>query len=1130
MSHRPVVATRRRSTRIAAVLVALATIFGVLSLGTSTAGAAGDAGNTLPSANPINNTPRVMNGAVYAIERVGSRVFAGGTFTTTRNSTSNTDITRNRLFSYNHATGVVDSWAPNMSGAVEAIALSADGLWLYAAGSFQQVNGAASRGIAKISTSTGLRDPSFTTVVAGGNVADMELRGTTVYLTGTFTTVRGVARRNLAAISAVNGAVLPLNVPITTAFSGTTTVPKKIDVNPAGTKLVVIGNFKTVGGLARDQIAVLNLTADGGGSVAADWATTSFSQNCAGVFDTYMRDVEISPDGTYFAVNTTGAWFGDTSMCDSSSRWELNGVGTDLSATWANYTGGDTLYGLGITNEAVYVGGHQRWMNNSTPPGGDQAGPGAVSREGIAALDPLTGLPLSWNPGKERGVGTFEITPTADTLYIGHDTQYVAGEYRPRISAFPMTAATNPDPELIRLPVNLFQGRSDASLRRTDMDGTSAANASSAATGGIDWSQLKGAFVQNGQLYAWNLNGTAFTRRSFDGTTFGAPTDLIAAAGYVVAPPINLTNVRASSYSNGRLYYLRDGDTRLFWRWFSLESGIAGASEFVASGANWSGIQGIEIAGNWLYYTRDDGKLYRAYASNGAVLAGSQTLVDSTIDWSQGNDLFFTQAPGTITDPPAPGTNVNCAADQWKAQYYSNTTFSGFAENTRCETAINYDFGNGSPAGTFVGPDQFSVRWSRTITAPAAGQYTFNARADDGVRILVDGQLIMNEWRDQGPTNFSATVNLSAGTHSVVVEYYENGGGAEATVSFTAPPPPGVVCDPGLFSTQWYDNRTLTGTPVAGTCEAVIDNDWGNGAPAVPGVPADNFSVRWTRTIGVVQAAEYTFSATADDGVRVFVDGSPVINAWFDQGPTTYTGTVTLQPGPHEVRVEYYDSSAGAVAKASWVAGPPIEPPPPATKIGLVVASPTALGSDQTLRDRLLATGAEVTVFDDNLVDAAAVAGMNAVVISGRVQASAIGTRMNGSVKPIIVAKAWFMDDMGMTAGGTSQGTVSTTTAVITNPASPLAGGLTGTQTIFTSARAAGFGTPSASGSTIVTVGGRSAVWNYLPGATMAGTNIAAGCRVALPFEGDVANSIAPAGWTLFDSAVQFALGASCTT
>ena len=121
-----------------------------------------------------------------------------------------------------------------------------------------------------------------------------------------------------------------------------------------------------------------------------------------------------------------------------------------------------------------------------------------------------------------------------------------------------------------------------------------------------------------------------------------------------MAPPINLTNVRASSYSNGRLYYLRDGDTRLFWRWFSLESGIAGASEFVASGANWSGVQGLEIAGNWLYYTRDDGKLYRAYALDGAVVAGSQTLVDSTIDWSQGNDLFFTQAPGTITILPPP--------------------------------------------------------------------------------------------------------------------------------------------------------------------------------------------------------------------------------------------------------------------------------------------------------------------------------------------------------------------------------------------------------------------------------------------------------------------------------------------
>lgn len=1110
----------RRSTRVVGAALCVALTAAAAAMGMNT-GAVGVPIDTLASDNPIDNTPRVQNGRVYGIERSASRVFVGGTFTTVRNSTSSADITRNRLFSYNHSTGVVDAWAPNMSGTVEAIAVSADGQWLFAAGSFTQVNGVASRGIAKISTATGQLDPSFTTTVAGGNVTDMELRGDVVYLTGTFTSVRGITRTRLAAVSATNGAVLPLNLPITVPFAGTAVVPKKLDVDRAGTKLVVVGNFRSVAGATRPQLAVVDLTAGGNGTLDADWNTAAFGTACASVFDTYLRDVEISPDGGWFAINTTGAWGGAASLCDTTSRWELSAVGNDIRPTWVEHTGGDTLYGIGITNEAIYVGGHQRWQNNSTPPGGDQAGPGAVARSGIAALDPRTGVPLSWNPGKERGVGTFEITPTADAMYIGHDTNLVRGELRPRLTAFPMTTAVNPDPQLIRLPVNLYQGRSDGSLRRADMDGTSATNAAPVSVPGLNWSGLRGAFVQNGQLFAWDSNGS-FTRRSFNGTTLGASTDLIAAARYVVSPPNNFTNVRAAAYDNGRLYYLRAGDNRLFWRWFSIESGIASTAEFIASGADWSGVTGIEMAGSWLYSTRNDGRLYRAYAVGGSVAASSQTLVDASTDWSGGNDLFFTQAPGSVVDPPPPGSEVNCATSEWTARYFSNTTFAGLPETTRCEAAIAYNWNGVAPEGTAVGSTEFSVRWSRTITAPANGRYTFSARSDDGVRIFVDGQLVLNEWRDQGATDFSTTVDLAAGDHDIVVEYYQNQGGAEITVDITAPPPPGPTCAATEFSTQWFANTSLSGTPVAETCELAISYDWGNEAPAVPGVPADGFSTRWTRSITVPQAAPYTFTATSDDGIRVFVDGTPVINAWFDQGPTTYTGTITLQPGTHEVRVEYYENLGGALAQVSWSAGAPIE------RIGLVVPNPTTLGSDQTLLNRLTARGAQVVVLDDNAVDAAAVAGLDAVVISGRIAASAISTRLNGTTTPLVVAKAWFMDELGMTAGGTSQGTLSTATATITDPASPLAGGLSGTQTIYNAAAAAGFGTPSAGGFTVATVGTRSGVWGYLPGRQMAGTNVAAGCRLALPFEGDVANTIAPAGWTLFDAAVGQALSTAC--
>jgi hypothetical protein len=189
-----------------------------------------------------------------------------------------------------------------------------------------------------------------------------------------------------------------------------TTTVRKIDVTPAGDRLVAIGNFTTVGGLARTQIAMLNL-----GSTAAsvaDWTTSRFqgqsspgSAYCSSSFDSYMRDVSISPDGSFFVVVTTGAYKAG-SLCDAASRWETYGSGAQTE-TWSDLTGGDTYWGVLITGPVVYIGGHMRWLNN--PYLRDAAGPGAVPRQGIGAIDARNGLPLSWNPGRKRGVGLFDF-------------------------------------------------------------------------------------------------------------------------------------------------------------------------------------------------------------------------------------------------------------------------------------------------------------------------------------------------------------------------------------------------------------------------------------------------------------------------------------------------------------------------------------------------------------------------------------------------------------------------------------------------------------------------------------------------------------------------------------------------
>jgi PA14 domain len=81
-------------------------------------------------------------------------------------------------------------------------------------------------------------------------------------------------------------------------------------------------------------------------------------------------------------------------------------------------------------------------------------------------------------------------------------------------------------------------------------------------------------------------------------------------------------------------------------------------------------------------------------------------------------------------------------------------------------------------------------------------------------------------------------------------------------------------------------------------------------------VPVNLFSARWTRT-KTYAAGTYRFSVTGDDGIRVLVDGTPVIDGWFYQGPTTYTADVPLSAGPHTVVVEYFEHTGGAVARFS---------------------------------------------------------------------------------------------------------------------------------------------------------------------------------------------------------------------
>jgi lysozyme len=126
----------------------------------------------------------------------------------------------------------------------------------------------------------------------------------------------------------------------------------------------------------------------------------------------------------------------------------------------------------------------------------------------------------------------------------------------------------------------------------------------------------------------------------------------------------------------------------------------------------------------------------------------------------------------------------------------------------------------------------------------------------------------------------------------------------------------------GNWTGRYWNNTSLSGNPVLTRDDGAgsLNFDWGTGSPGAGcGVPVDNFSARWTRSVSLA-AGTYRFSATADDGVRLWVDGVLRIDRWIDQGPTTYTADVTLGAGSHNLQMDYYEHGGGAVARLSWSA------------------------------------------------------------------------------------------------------------------------------------------------------------------------------------------------------------------
>jgi hypothetical protein len=656
---------------------------------------------TVVSADPRDGTPQILDGQVNGIVQFGDRVIAAGVFTQVRNFNSNTIFTRTNLMAFSFSTGKVDqSFAPNVNGDIDAMIASPDGQHVYISGTFNQVNGVSAKKVAEIDATTGELVTTFKANANNGEANDIKLFGNRLFVGGSFTQINGVTRNGFAAVDPITGAVLP---DVTIGFTGSLKAGinpwvKRFAITPDGSRLVALGNFTTVTDANnltydRTQIAMLDLTTSP--VSVANWQTNRFKDVCASVFQTYMRDVDFSPDGSYFAVVTTGAYRANL-MCDTSSRWETNATGSGLLPTWIDWTGGDTQTQVAVTGTAIYTGGHQRWENN--PYRGDNIGPGAVARGGIAALDPVNGLPLNWDPERDpRGVGVWAFTVTDEGLWVGMDTDNIGHEFHSRIAFMPLDGGeVLPPNNPYTLPNDLYNVESSTgNLVRRNYDGTAFGTRSTAATG---LTAVRGAFALNGNLYTGTSAGT-MNVQTFDGTTLGTPT-AINLNGLQTAPPTSfripgtttpipsfathLSKMTGMFFDNGRIYYTVSGDLRLYYRYFTPSSQVVGASLFVSStgdGVAWNNVNGMTMANGNLYYALNNGNLFKAPFNpatgrpSGASVQIGGPAVDGYNWTSRGLFAFNQVADSNRPSQPGKPTGVSNTIDSidlaWPASHDS---------------------------------------------------------------------------------------------------------------------------------------------------------------------------------------------------------------------------------------------------------------------------------------------------------------------------------------------------------------------------------------------------------------------------------------------------------------------------
>lgn len=357
----------------------------------------------------------------------------------------------------------------------------------------------------------------------------------------------------------------------------------------------------------------------------------------------------------------------------------------------------------------------------------------------------------------------------------------------------------------------------------------------------------------------------------------------------------------------------------------------------------------------------------------------------------------------------------------WSGTFFNSTDLSGTGIPVSNINGLNFNWGTGVPVVNGVpvpgiGADNFSARFTSTQNI-TPGHYNFYLASDDGVRLYVNGALVLDKFVGRALTMDTVSVTITSSPVNLTVEYFEGIDQAILQVQWFAGPIIPQTATPtlsvpirnyfevssvplswnrvswavgyqvqvatdtlfkhivwsdatlsadtlsvntpdlgnrpyywrvraktnattwggwsiiGAFTVQVYDFGTnwsgtffasndLTGTGVLISGISGLNFNWGTGVPvvnglAVPGIPADNFSARFT-SVQTFDSGTYTFTAASDDGIRVYIDGAVRLDKFIGRTLTKDSFNATLTAGPHSLVVEYFEGTDQAILQVQW--------------------------------------------------------------------------------------------------------------------------------------------------------------------------------------------------------------------